>query len=53
MRVAYDEMHALLVKVLRQEGFEPERADLSARLFAESPFLPLQFLLSYCLVATF
>ena len=35
-RVPYSEMHQELVRVLRKIGFTEERADLSARLFAEA-----------------
>ncbi|MEM8487846.1 MAG: Ldh family oxidoreductase, partial [Bacteroidota bacterium] len=36
MRVAFDEMKTVLERVLEQRGFEPARAALSARLFAEA-----------------
>jgi 3-dehydro-L-gulonate 2-dehydrogenase len=36
MRVPYQDLYALLLEVLVKEGFERERAQLSARLFAET-----------------
>ena len=36
MRVPYTELHETLQRVLEREGFEPGRADLCARLFADA-----------------
>lgn len=36
MRVTYDELHGELLRVLTKVGFEPERAQLCATLFAET-----------------
>jgi 3-dehydro-L-gulonate 2-dehydrogenase len=36
MRVPYEELYGLLLHVLLKEGFAPPRAELSARLFAET-----------------
>lgn len=36
MRVTYQELRQTLLRVLLKEGFEPERADLCARLFADT-----------------
>ncbi|MFP5234576.1 MAG: 3-dehydro-L-gulonate 2-dehydrogenase [Acidobacteriota bacterium] len=36
MRIPFDNVHATLTAVLRQLGFSPARAELSARLFAET-----------------
>ncbi len=36
MRVAYEELYAVLHRVLMDHGFEPDRASLCARLFADT-----------------
>ena len=36
LRIPFDELHATLRRVLQRSGFTGERADLCARLFAES-----------------
>lgn len=36
MRVSYDILHAELTRILTRHGLRPERADLSARLFADA-----------------
>ena len=36
MRIPYQELYARLLKVLVKTGFEPERAELCARLFAQT-----------------
>ena len=36
MRISYQELYGCLLKILVKTGFEPERAELCARLFAET-----------------
>ncbi len=36
VRIPFDQLHTELARILRQKGFSPERADASARLFAET-----------------
>ena len=36
LRVPFDEVASTLARILVHNGFEPHRADLSARLFAET-----------------